>query len=54
MRNLWEVMTDIVPVKRVFDARVCVCVEKVGGKMEREVEEVENEEYAYVWSNTCG
>lgn len=41
-------MTDIVPVKRVFDARVCVS-KKWGEKMEREVEEVENEEYAYVW-----
>lgn len=32
MRNLWEVMTDIVPVKRVFDACVGVCVCMCVGK----------------------
>lgn len=30
MRNLWEVMTDIVPVKRVFVPCVCVCTNSGG------------------------
>ena len=52
-------MTEIVPVKRVFLARVCVsvrdpvcaCMEEgeTEGEMEREVQEVESEEYANVW-----